>query len=42
MPPKSRRIHFITREMLDAMLSDIGLTIMEVQKSRLMLVVFLK
>ena len=40
--PVYRRLHFITEEMLRAMLSDVGLQILEVQKSRFLIVAFRK
>ena len=38
--PVYRRLHFITEEMLRAMLSDVGLQILEVQKGRFLIVAF--
>jgi ubiquinone/menaquinone biosynthesis C-methylase UbiE len=38
--PVYRRLHFITEEMLRAMLSDVGLQILEIQKRRFLIVAF--
>jgi ubiquinone/menaquinone biosynthesis C-methylase UbiE len=40
--PVYRRLHFVTEEMLRAMLSDLGLEILEVQKRRFLIVAFRK
>ena len=42
MFPVYRRLHFITEEMLCAMLSDIGLQVLEVQKRRFLILAFRK
>jgi ubiquinone/menaquinone biosynthesis C-methylase UbiE len=40
--PVYRRLHFITEEMLRAMLSDVGLQVLEIQKRRFLIVAFRK
>ena len=40
--PVYRRLHFLTEEMLRAMLSDIGLQVLEVQKRRFLILAFRK
>ena len=41
-PPVYRRLHFITEEMLRAMLKDLELQVLEVRKDRFLIVVFCK